>query len=94
MKKVNFSELVIKDITWSEINIKEATQGSFDKIEKLIWNYLFYWLKNIELSEISKRIYNWEEVELREQDIDVFIQIIEDSKLSPLFEREIVNFLK
>ena len=91
MKKVNFSELVINDINDEKVIFKDINWID-EKLEQIIWNVVYNNTKDIELAELSKRIYKGEEIELRDQDINEIKTII-NWKFSWLVEREIIKFI-
>ena len=89
MKKYDFSKLTIKGIDGKEIKTEE-------KLHVSVWNIVFNNTMNLELSELAKKIHKWEEVELRTGEVEQIRQIFSNEKLqlSPIFSREVINFLK
>jgi len=89
--KINFKDLTLLDIEWKEV---KQTKEELP-VYKMIANAIFMHSMDIELSDISKRIYAWEEVELREKEIEEIIGIIKSDKFPviPMVKRCVIDFL-
>ena len=90
MKKVNFSNIEIKDIKWN-IMLNEWKPL---EIYKFIANALYAHWKTIEISELAKRIYEWKEVELRDNEIaEIKSIILDEQKFNyiELIRREVIK---
>ena len=89
MKKVNFKNLEIKGVDWKVLNMWEV------KLEQAIWNLLYNLWEDVNIAELWKRIYHWEEVELRDNEktqIEEFVNS-KDFPFIPLVKREIIKFM-
>lgn len=88
MKKINFSELEILDIDWKEIELPFT-------INKIIANAIYQMTSSLDLVEIAKKINNWEEVELRDTDIEEIKTIInwKEFLYYPVIKRQIIDFI-
>lgn len=69
MKKINFSNIVVKDIEGNPYKFKKGDEMVPYDFAQSLGNTLFYTTNDIRLAELGWKIYHHEEVELSDEDI-------------------------
>lgn len=93
--KIDFSTFVAHDIDWKEITETEWEQKV--PLYQLILRQVFYDFTNedpIELPDLLKRAYSWEEIELTSKQSESLKKVTNESKmLTSFLKREFVSFI-
>lgn len=102
MKKVDFTKVKIYGINGEEIPLQIAEEDDKGNLKtketsvcETLGNTLFIQAKTIPLAEIAKRIYNKEEVELRDEDIAEIKEVINGRyfQFAPMVKRQVIDFI-
>lgn len=91
MKKIDFTKFKLLDIDG-----KELTQNKDDiPVYKWLANTIYFMTTSIDIAQIAQKINNGEEVELRDQELEAIITIIESDKFNylPFVKRQLLQFL-
>jgi len=71
MKKIDFSNIVVKDIEGNpyRVPMKNSKETMPFDFARSLGNALFYQSQDLHLSELGQKIYHHEEVELSDEDV-------------------------
>lgn len=90
MKKYNFKKVEVNWIDGKPLDLGEL------KINELIGNALHTYSMDVNVARLWVKIYDWEEVELRAEDISKMKEIIRDEKkfaYIPLIARAVIEYI-